>query len=131
MSEEEVKDEDILKDPVVAWVVVEAKRHYLLSKGEPPYFVMSFPVVQDCEGWGETTDMDENEKVVGVVPAQPRTYRVSGDIGGCFEELGYEFEGAWHPDWKEALKEKREAADGVAKDAEQDKAKKTKSKAQS
>lgn len=71
--------------------------------------------------WDGLDDMSYNdgvrndEKIIGIIPAQQDSYRVFGLIpdeeeiaeypsSGIYISLGYELKGTYHPDWKEVLK---------------------------
>ena len=97
----DVSPDDIVKDAVVAWVITRCRI------GRRAYFV-AIPIDATWEGEAGSERSGDGCEIVGVVPAQPGTYRVwccPEEEGECLE-LGYELPGAYHPDWVELCREK-------------------------
>ena len=64
------------------------------------------PIIGDIDGFFDetlTNPISEDRQVIGVLPAQQNTFRVSGSLecrDGLFTKFGYEFAGANNPDWE-------------------------------
>lgn len=89
---------------------------YVVTKYESTIRWNSIP------GWWEsfedyTYNLDLNEDVMYVVPAQPNTFKISVVCPDCGESevLGYEFEGAYRPDWASKAKETLEMSHKCSK----------------
>ncbi|WP_167880969.1 hypothetical protein [Methanococcoides sp. AM1] len=51
-------------------------------------------------------ELEGDDEIISVVPAPPKSYRVTGlTKDRKWAELGYEFDGADHPDWLKVLKD--------------------------
>lgn len=94
----------MIKEPVLGILVVRHKR----TDGKD--FVSAWPIVSNDETFADVdVDLEEGDKVLGVLPAPSGTFKVLGlypDEGheedlenGTFKEIGFEFEEANNPDW--------------------------------
>jgi len=111
-------DESILisKDPVIGFLVIQVARIPGVRDKELESFICSIPLTQDSEGCGNFYDCEKNEKIIGILPALPETYRVLGLFpdknhyddypSGTYSEIGYEFKGVKQPDWKQVIKDR-------------------------
>jgi len=102
-------ENEILREPVIAWAVVEDTHES--EDGGPEREIFGQPIVApSTDDRGETPfgtlpvpDIFVGDQILGVVPDQFQTRRISAliDIGG--EErlvpVGYEYHGATTPDW--------------------------------
>ncbi len=97
------KEAIITKEPVIGFIVTRSKS----ETGND--FVWIHPLSVNFEGVLNDADSDlpENAEIVGILPGLPESYKVYGsyEIDEALKELGYEFKGAYHPDWVEKLKE--------------------------
>ena len=101
----DIEREDIFKEVIVAFLVTKKP---FVENGKRRYAVNCYPITFDWEG--ATADdtgieLGEKEEVIGIIPAPPGSYAVKGfPLGSDLAiELGYEFAGAYKPDWKEEL----------------------------
>lgn len=91
----------ITKDPVIGFLVTVEQ----LSTGQCGVYI--YPLEAGWEG-ADSFSINGEIKVVGVIPAPPGSYVVRGLMpNNIYEELGYEFPGAYHPDWLAELMKKR------------------------
>ncbi len=97
---------EIIRDPIVAFLIIKVKN------GHESFFVNTVPMTSDWNNFNEDNSIRAEDEVIGVVPAPQHSYMVSGlfphkDVkypdNGTFKSLGYEFEGAYCPDWKKEL----------------------------
>ncbi|MQL51788.1 hypothetical protein GFC01_05825 [Desulfofundulus thermobenzoicus] len=108
----EITEEDIWKEPVIAFLITKIPYY---SKGpngrERKYTVNCYPITFDWEGATSNdtgVELEEEERVLGIIPAPPESFLVTGFPPGenVAVKLGYEFSGAFNPDWKEELARK-------------------------
>lgn len=111
---EEMKEEEeqkIIRDLVVGFLIIKSK-----VKGGNSY-VNIIPLDSSWDGINDDIDLDAGEEIVGVIPAPQNSYKVLGlfpreddkdesPYGGSYRTLGYEYNGVYHPEWKELLEEK-------------------------
>lgn len=89
---------ELRRDAVIGYIVTQESSDGLR-------YVAITPIIGDTEGFFDetlTNPISEDRQVIGVLPAQPNTFRVSGcleGIGGR-TKFGYEFAGANNPDWE-------------------------------
>jgi hypothetical protein len=95
---------EFIKDAVIGFLVTKVP-HFQPKRGEPTHFVSVRPLTVSWEGMEKDVDLEEDEKVIGVIPAPPGSYEVWGFLpDGKGQVLGYEFPGAYAPDWNKVLK---------------------------
>ena len=95
-----LEDPVIFKNPVIGFVVVKMKERGILGM---------LPLIggweeEDIDLPLEEKRVEKEDEVLGVIPAPSGTKAVYGVIDeerGFMELLGYEFEGAFHPNWEE------------------------------
>lgn len=97
---------EIIRDPIVAFLIIKVKN------GHESFFINTVPITTDWNSFNEDNSFRTEDEVIGVVSAPQRSYMVSGLFprkgakypdNGAFKSLGYEFEGAYCPDWKKEL----------------------------
>jgi len=100
----DITEADINKDVLIGYAIVKG----VYEK----QYIYKVPIV----GWWEefdddSIDLEDDDEVIGVITAIPGSYKVSGvdSDGRTLIALGYEFPGAYHPDWIEELKLRRKA----------------------
>ncbi|SMB96770.1 hypothetical protein SAMN00808754_1642 [Thermanaeromonas toyohensis ToBE] len=101
LSGEIVSEYNILitKEPVVGFLVT-ANREV-----DGNCWISVRPLEANWEG-GDffSIHLDKEEKIVGIIPAPHGSYIVRGLMpDDTYELLGYEFPGAYHPDWLDEL----------------------------
>lgn len=101
--------ERILKEPVLGMVVIMHRD--VEGKGT----ISAYPIVSNDELFADHEDIDieKDDKVLGVLPVPPGTFKVLGlfpDKGheedlenGTYEELGFEFRDGTNLNWIEVL----------------------------
>ncbi len=97
---------EIVKDPIVAFLIIK------VNNGNESFFINTMPITTDWNNFNEDSSICVKDEVIGVVSAPQHSYMVSGlfphkgvkyPYNGTFKSLGYEFEGAYRPDWKKEL----------------------------
>ena len=97
---------EIIRDPIIAFLIVKVKNDH------ESFYINTVPITTDWNNFNEDNSIDIDEEIMGVVPAPQHSYMVSGLFPrkgvkypdkGTFKSLGYEFEGAYCPDWKKEL----------------------------
>jgi hypothetical protein len=97
---------EIIRDPIVAFLIIKVKN------GNESFFIDTVPITTDWNNFNEDNSFRTEDDVIGVVSAPQHSYMVSGLFpskgtkhpdSGTFKSLGYEFEGAYCPDWKKEL----------------------------
>ena len=89
---------EIEKEVVIGFVVTMVKGGQFRTR----------PIIGSWEGYFDIDPIDETmfkEKVIGVLPAPQNTFHVMGCGLPDAHSLGYEFAGAFHPDWEETYLE--------------------------
>ena len=110
IEESQKDDSKIIKDLVVGFLVVKSK----VINGNS--YVNVIPLNSSWNGFNDDHDLDANEEIVGVIPAPQGSYKIlglfpceDGEQGypdtGRYGTLGYEYKGAYYPDWKKLLEE--------------------------
>jgi hypothetical protein len=101
---------EFFKDAVLGFVVTRAdkpKQYGPVKPDEPAAYLSCRPIAVAWDG--EMDDADDklypDDTVVGVLPAPPGSYAVYGLVGNSYKLLGYEFPGAFIPNWEEVLQE--------------------------
>jgi len=99
------KEKDIIRDLIVGFLIVRSKVPNGVS------YVSTIPLDTSWDGFNDNIDIDPNEEIIGIIPAPPGSYKILGlvpnkDDIGSYENLGYEYRGAYFPDWKKLLEEK-------------------------
>ncbi len=109
---EEMKEEEsnIIRDLVVGFLIIKSN-----VKGGNSY-VNVVPLDSSWDGINDDNYLDAGEEIIGVIPAPqnsykvlglfPREYGKSGFSESGYKTLGYEYNGVYHPEWKELLEEK-------------------------
>lgn len=102
---------EIIRDLVVGFLIVKSK----VKDGAS--YINIVPLDTSWDGFNDDSDVDPNEDIVGIIPAPQGSYKILGLFPrkddkegypdtGSYETLGYEYNGVYHPDWKELLEEK-------------------------
>lgn len=101
----ELEQKHLFKERVIGYVVS------ILGKENEKGTVYLNPIIGDWEASGNWYDLDEDEKFITSISAQPNTFKQGVFCPDCGEvvELGYEHEGAYHPDWLETAKKELES----------------------
>ncbi len=110
VSEEMCKDDKIIKDLIVGFLIVK----FIVRDGN--YHIRAIPLDSSWDGFNGDNYLCPNEEIIGVIPAPQGSYKVLGLIPcergrvkhsdiGSYEKLGYEYSGAYHPDWEKLLEE--------------------------
>jgi hypothetical protein len=98
----------ISKDPIIGFLVIK----HISAKGRTNIWTMPLSINWEGSENHEEINGILNEdnitggrtEVIGILPAPADSYEVYGySIKGSDKKLGYEFKGAYHPDWKEEL----------------------------
>lgn len=110
----------IIKDLVVGFLIVRSK----VNNGSS--YINIIPLDSSWGGFNDDHDIDANEEIVGVIPAPQGSYKVLGlvpceDGQGCsdtgrYDTLGYEYQGAYYPDWKKLLEENIKSGEHLKKE---------------
>ena len=96
----------IIRDPIIAFLIVKIKND------QNSFYINTVPITTDWNNFNEDTDINSDDEIIGVVPAPQHSYMVSGLFprkgvkypdNGTFKYLGFEFEGAYCPDWEKEL----------------------------
>ena len=96
----------IIRDPIVAFLIIKVKN------SQESFFINTVPITTDWNNFNEDNSIRTEDEVIGVISAPQYSYMVSGLFprkgvkypdNGTFKSLGYEFEGAYCPDWKKEL----------------------------
>jgi len=123
-KEMSAEDSKIIRDLVVGFLVVKSKVKNGCS------YVNMIPLDSSWDGFNDDHDVDADEEIVGVIPAPHGSYKVLGLFPnkddkevypgvGRYETLGYEYVGAYYPDWNKLLAEKiAEKEQGKRKECE-------------
>ena len=94
---------DIYREVIVGFAVIQS-----ITFGGDKSIVLTEPICEEDDGVGNPICIDENQSLVGVLPAPAGAYRVYGFGNDGIEiELGYEFPGAYHPNWIDKLNARR------------------------
>ena len=97
---------EIIRDPIIAFLIVKIKNNH------KSYYINTVPITTDWNNFNEDNSIGIDEEIIGVIPAPQHSYMVSGLFprkgikypdNGAFKSLGYEFKGAYCPDWKKEL----------------------------
>ena len=100
------EESEIIRDPVIAFLIIK------VNNGHESFFINTVPITTDWNNFNEDTSILAEDEVIGMVSAPQHSYMVSGLFprkgakypdNGAFKPLGYEFEGAYCPDWKKEL----------------------------
>jgi len=111
----------IIRDPIVAFLIIKVKN------SNESFYINTMPVTTDWNNFNEDNFVYTEDEVIGVVSAPQHSYMVSGLFprkgvkypdNGTFKPLGYEFEGAYCPDWKKELE--RRIKNGEIEDSLED-----------
>lgn len=112
------EDLTIIKNLVVGFLIVKSRTDKGIS------YINTVPLDISWDRFDGDNDIDQNEEIIGVIPAPQFSYRVLGffpyensvknsvkiEAGnfekGSYQTLGYEYRGVYRPDWKELLSEK-------------------------
>jgi hypothetical protein len=112
---------EIIRDPIVAFLIIKVKN------SNESFHINTVPITIDWNNFNEDNSVCAEDEVIGVVSAPQHSYMVSGLFprkgvkypdSGTFKPLGYEFEGAYCPDWKKELE--RRIKDGEIEDSLED-----------
>ena len=91
--------EKICRDDV--GIIKEAIIGYCIVKGRTQIFHHPISSPYDMDIGMEEYDLDERDEVLGIIPANPGSFIVSGYVdNGVLVMLGYEHVGAECPDWR-------------------------------
>lgn len=112
----------IIKDALIGFLITErVDAKGARSVGHRP-ISYSYDGSPFCDN-----ELQRNENVIGILAAPPKSYCVYGlfppkdrEGHGEYREIGFEFEGADHPDWLEMLNEQIEEIEKIKKRKEQD-----------
>lgn len=110
IEESRKDDSKIIKELVVGFLIVRSK----VNGGNS--YINIIPLNSSWDGFNDDHDLDANEEIVGVIPAQQGSYKVLGllpcedgeedySYKGVYDTLGYEHKGTYYPDWKKLLEE--------------------------
>lgn len=111
----------IIRDPIVAFLIIKVKN------SNKSFYINTIPITTDWNNFNEDNFVCAEDDVIGVVSAPQHSYMVSGlfprkDVkypdNGTFKPLGYEFDGAYCPDWKKELE--RRIKNGEIEDSLED-----------
>ncbi len=111
----------IIRDPIVAFLIIKIKN------SNESFYINTIPVTTDWNNFNEDNFVCAEDDVIGVASAPQHSYMVSGLFprkgvkypdNGTFKPLGYEFEGAYCPDWKKELE--RRIKNGEIEDSLED-----------
>jgi hypothetical protein len=99
----DVTEEDIHRDAVIGHIVIEN------HTGNGHYFsVYTEPICVYDDGEENDVIIEKQQTIIGMLPALSGTYRVYGFGSDGHEiELGYEYVGAYHPNWVDKLNARR------------------------
>ena len=100
---------EIWRDAVLG-MLVSSVPYYQPKPGAPTHFVIVRPLTTDWTMEASSLeDIESKEETVGLIPLSG-AYQWRGTCS-CGEalELGFEFQGAYHPDWDAILAQKIEA----------------------
>jgi hypothetical protein len=99
----DITEEDIYKEAVTGFIVVNG------GAGKGNYHhVYTEPICMWCDGLENNITIDKKHTIIGILQAPAGSYRVYGfGEDGNEIELGYEYPGAYHPDWVAELKARR------------------------
>lgn len=90
-----INEEDIYREAIIGFAVIQSS-----TIDRDRSVVLTEPICGEEDGIGNPIRIDENQSLVGVLPAPAGAYRVYGfGDDGIEIELGYEYPGAYHPDW--------------------------------
>jgi hypothetical protein len=106
---------EIIRDPIVAILIIKVKN------SNESFHINTVPITIDWNNFNEDNSVCAEDEVIGVVSAPQHSYMVSGLFprkgmkypDGTFKSLGYEFEGAYRPDWKEVLERRIKHEDSI------------------
>lgn len=98
----------LFRDAVIGYIVTQENGAY------GSRYVNVTPIIGDHdlgEEYALQPLLPDGPQVLGVLPAQQNTFRVSGcledaNIDGSVTEFGYEFAGADNPDWEDDYRER-------------------------
>lgn len=105
-----LEESKITRDSVICFLIVK-------SKGDgDSFYVKAIPVSESWDCLDDGSVVSAEDEIISVIPAPKYIFKVSGlfpcdkkDLpypeSGIYEFLGYEFGGAYHPDWKELLED--------------------------
>lgn len=121
IEESRKDDTKIIKELVVGFLIVKSK------VGNGSSYVNVIPLDSSCDGLNDDHDLDANEEIVGVIPAPQGSYKILGlfpsedsEQGypdtGRYGTLGYEYQGAYYPEWKKLLEDMIENGDHLKKE---------------
>lgn len=107
----------ILKDVIIGFMVVKYNRK------DGSFFIGTEPLCTSWDGFGDNETVDIDDEIIGVIPAPQCSYKVLGLFpDNRYEFLGYEFRGAYSPDWRQILgkridqmKKRKEKEDRIRK----------------
>lgn len=112
----------IIRDPIVAFLIIKVKN------SNESFYINTIPVTTDWNNFNEDNFVYAKDEIIGVVSTPQHSYMVSGLFprskdakypdNGTFKPLGYEFEGAYCPDWKKELE--RRIKNGEIEDSLED-----------
>lgn len=99
---ENKQENEIVKETVVGFIVTANKFGYFYTHP----LTGSWCGSPDLPCGQEHLDISSEERVIGILPAPPNTFKVTGcnNISNTCISLGYEYEGAYHPDWADEHK---------------------------
>jgi hypothetical protein len=109
MVNEGLDEQEIIKDPIIAFLLIKVKDN------NESFHIDTVPITVDWNNFNEDNSVCADNEIIGVVTAPQHSYMVSGLFphkgvnikypgSGTFKPLGYEFEGAYFPDWEKELK---------------------------
>lgn len=106
-TKKDITEADIYREAIIGFAVIKN------STGHGRYYgVYNEPICIQHDGLEDNINVLADHEIIGVLPAPPMSYRVYGFDGRGDEiDLGYEFPGAYHPDWTKELKQMRELRD--------------------
>lgn len=105
-----LEESKIARDPVICFLIVKSRGDH------DSFYIKAMPVNGSWDDLDDGITIDREDEIIDVIPAPQHTFKVSGlfpcdqqDLpypdSGIYELLGYEFTGAYHPDWKGLLED--------------------------
>jgi len=99
---------EIIRDPIVAFLIIKVKN------SNESFHINTIPITIDWNNFNENNYVCAEDEIIGIVSAPQHSYMVSGLFpskgegvkctdNSTFKSLGYEFEGAYCPNWKKEL----------------------------
>ncbi len=106
------EDSKIIKDIIIGFLITKHKRR------DGSYYISNQPLIGSWDDLGDDEAVvNSDDEIIGIIPAPPYSHRVLGlfkcvekDLpyphNGVYDTLGYEFPGAYYPNWKKLLEER-------------------------